>query len=55
MFDGHLERPFAEMTDAERLQWAWEGAQLLHLARRAKTCKKPGEDRANQNENRRAE
>jgi hypothetical protein len=36
MFDGHLEKRVSEMTDAERLQWAWEGAQLLHWARQVR-------------------
>lgn len=32
-FDGHLEKPVHEMTDAERLRWIWEGTLLLHWAR----------------------
>jgi hypothetical protein len=32
-FDGHLERPILELTVEERLDWLWEGMQLLHLGR----------------------
>lgn len=43
MFDGHLEWPVERMTDAQRLQWAWEGAQLLYWARRAKFVDEHGQ------------
>jgi hypothetical protein len=32
-FDGH-QRPISELTDAQRLQLAWEGTLLLDWARR---------------------
>lgn len=41
-FDGHLERPLLELTVAERLDWIWEGMQLLWLGRRARQG--PGEE-----------
>lgn len=33
LFDGHLERPFEDMTTDERLDWAWEMMCLWHWAR----------------------
>ena len=32
-FDGHLERTLLEMTVEERLDWIWEGMELLRIGR----------------------
>lgn len=32
-FDGHAEKPFEDMTPAERLDWIWDRAVDLHWAR----------------------
>lgn len=29
-FDGHLEKPLAEMTTTEKLEWLWEMMQFQH-------------------------
>lgn len=44
MFDGHLERPLLELTVAERLDWIWEGMQLLWLGRQARRTQLPPDD-----------
>ena len=36
-FDGHHERPFAELSAEERLDWLWECMQLLEIGRRARS------------------
>lgn len=35
-FDGHHERPFAELTAEERLDWLWEMIQLRRAGERAR-------------------
>ena len=35
-FDGHLQRPFSELSTEERLDWIWETMQLLRLGRIAR-------------------
>jgi hypothetical protein len=36
MFDGHLEKPLSEMTVDEKLDWIWEGMQLLWAGKQAR-------------------
>ena len=40
LFDGHAERPFSELTMAERLDWIWQGMVLLNLGRQQRETKR---------------
>ncbi len=33
-FDGHLDRPWADRTPDEKLDWIWEMMELRRIARR---------------------
>lgn len=43
-FDGHLDRPFEELTPEERLDWIWECMQLLHAGALARGERADGPD-----------